>query len=73
VSGAAAIRPFLQAFSIRRVRYTADEVRAEIQAVEDLGLTDWVLWNASGRYPAAAFRRSEPTPVAAQAQAQERR
>lgn len=73
VSGAAAIRPFLQAFSIRRVRYTADEVRAEIQAVEDLGLTDWVLWNASGRYPAAAFRRSEPPPVAAQAQAQERR
>lgn len=55
----AKIRPFLQSFSIRRVRYTAAEVRAEIDAVEDLGLTDWVLWNASGRYPAAAFRRSE--------------
>lgn len=57
VEGAAKIRPFLQSFSIRRVRYTATEVRAEIQAVEDVGLTDWVLWNASGRYPAGAFRR----------------
>jgi hypothetical protein len=56
VSGSAKIRPFLQAFSIRRVRYTATEVRAEIEAVEDAGLTDWVLWNASGRYPAGAFR-----------------
>lgn len=56
LNGAAKIRPFLQSFSIRRVRYTAAEVRAEIQAVEDLGLTDWILWNASGRYPAAAFR-----------------
>ncbi len=58
IDGAARIRPFLQSFSIRRVRYTATEVRAEIQAVEDVGLTDWVLWNASGRYPAGAFRRA---------------
>jgi hypothetical protein len=56
IQGAATIRPFLQSFSIRRVRYTAAEVRAEINAVEELGLTDWILWNASGRYPAAAFR-----------------
>jgi hypothetical protein len=56
VDGAAKIRPFLQSFSIRRVRYTAAEVRAEIEAVEDVGLTEWVLWNASGRYPAGAFR-----------------
>lgn len=53
---AARIRPYLQAFTLRRPRYTAAEVRAQIQAVEDLGLTDWVLWNASGRYPAAALR-----------------
>jgi len=57
VQNAAEIRPFLQSFSIRRVRYTDVEVRAEIDAVEDLGLTSWVLWNASGRYPAGAFRR----------------
>ena len=29
--------------------------RDQIDAVHDLGLTDWVLWNASGRYPAGAF------------------
>ncbi len=57
VGGGARIRPFLQSFSIRRVRYTAVEVRAEIAAVEDLGLTDWVVWNASARYPPSAFKR----------------
>lgn len=65
VPNAAKIRPFLQSFSIRRVRYTAVEVRAQIDAVEDLGLTDWVLWNASGRYPAGAFRRREAPDLSA--------
>ena len=62
LSNPARIRPYLQSFSIRRVRYTATEVRAQIDAVHDLGLTDWVLWNASGRYPAGAFlSASAPT------------
>jgi hypothetical protein len=52
----ARIRPYLQAFTIYRVRYGPDEIRAQIQAVEDVGLTDWVLWNARGVYPPAAFR-----------------
>ncbi len=52
---AARIRPWLQSFSIRRVRYGPKEIRAQIDATHDLGLTDWVLWNASGRYPAGAF------------------
>ena len=59
----ATIRPYLQAFTLRRPRYTATEVRAQIQAVEDVGLTDWVLWNASGRYPAAAFRPKRRPPA----------
>jgi hypothetical protein len=54
----ATIRPYLQSFSIFRVRYTAAEVREQIRASEDLGLMDWVLWNSSGNYPAAAFRRT---------------
>jgi hypothetical protein len=54
----AKIRPYLQSFSIFRVRYTAAEVRAQIEATEDVGLTDWILWNASGNYPAAALRTS---------------
>ncbi len=52
----ARIRPFLQAFTIYRVRYGGPEIRAQIQAVEDAGLTDWVLWNARGVYPADALR-----------------
>jgi len=50
------IRPYLQAFSIFHVRYTPEEIRAQIRASEELGLTDWVLWNARGVYPAAALR-----------------
>jgi hypothetical protein len=50
------IRPYLQAFSIFHVRYTPEEIRAQIRAVEELGISDWVLWNARGVYPAAALR-----------------
>jgi len=56
----ARIRPYLQAFTIYRVRYGATEVRAQIQAVEDAGLTDWVLWNARGVYPPGALRPTDP-------------
>jgi hypothetical protein len=68
----AKIRPYLQAFTIYRVRYSSAEVRAQIQAVEDLGLTDWVLWNARGVYPAGALRpkrRATGHPVAEGAEA----
>ena len=64
---AARIRPYLQAFTIYRVRYGPEEIRAQIRAVEELGLTDWVLWNARGVYPAQALRpvRGRPTSAAA--------
>ena len=55
IPNAARIRPYLQSFSIRRVVYTATEIRAQMDATYDVGLTDLVLWNASGRYPADAF------------------
>ncbi len=58
---AAKIRPFLQSFSIRRARYTEKEIRAQIQAAYDLGISEWVLWNASGRYPPAAFEPADVT------------
>ena len=60
IANPAKIRPYLQAFTIYRVRYGPQEVRAQIQAVEDLGLTDWVLWNARGVYPPAALRPKVP-------------
>jgi hypothetical protein len=56
VPNAARIRPYLQAFTLGRPRYTALEVRAQIEAAQDLGLTDWILWNARGVYPAGALR-----------------
>lgn len=64
IPNAATIRPFLQSFSIRRVVYRAPEIRAQIDAVYDLGLTDWILWNASSRYPADAFLPAAPGAVA---------
>jgi|SRR5579884_460889 hypothetical protein len=55
---AAAIRPFLQAFTLgrRRPRYTAHEIREQIRAARDLGITSWVLWNPRSVYPREALR-----------------
>jgi hypothetical protein len=64
-SGAPAlVRPFLQAFTLGRPRYTSKEIRAQIRAVEDHGVRTWVLWNASGRY-----RRDALLPSAERARA----
>jgi hypothetical protein len=55
---AAEIRPFLQAFTLgrRRPRYTPFEIREQIRAVEDAGLTSWVLWNPRSVYQRDALR-----------------
>lgn len=56
--GAAAIRPFLQAFTLGRrlPRYTPFEIREEIRAAETLGIDSWVLWNPRSVYPRDALR-----------------
>jgi len=54
----AVIRPFLQAFTLGRPRYTAAQIRAQIRAVEDHGIRTWVLWNPGARY------RRDALPVA---------
>jgi hypothetical protein len=51
----AEIRPYLQAFTLGPPRYTAAEVRAQIRAVNDLGLTSWVLWNPRSAYEPGIF------------------
>src|SRR5881275_1704256 len=50
--GSAEIRPFLQAFTLGRrlPRYTPFEIREQIRAAEDLGITSWVLWNPRSVY-----------------------
>jgi hypothetical protein len=55
---AAEIRPYLQAFTLGRrlPRYTWFEIREEIRATEDLGLTSWVLWNPRSVYQRESLR-----------------
>jgi len=51
------IRPFLQAFTLRKPRYTPWYIREQIRAAEDLGIDSWVLWNARGVYDPEIFRK----------------
>ncbi len=43
------LRPWLQDFDLG-ADYTAEMVRAQIQAVYDAGLTSWMLWDPSNKY-----------------------
>ena len=64
---AAEIRPFLQAFTLGRrlPRYTPFEIREQIRAVEDLGITSWVLWNPRSVYQRDALRPKHGGPAPA--------
>lgn len=55
VPGAAAIRPWIQDFTLGEPRYGPAHVRAQIQAAYDLGIEEWVLWNPGNRYTAEAL------------------
>src|SRR5881409_1852863 len=61
---AAEIRPFLQAFTLGRrlPRYTPSEIREQIRAVEDLGITSWVLWNPRSVYQRDSLRPKRGAP-----------
>src|SRR6266568_2296404 len=56
--GSAEIRPFLQAFTLGRrlPRYTPSQIRDQIRAAEDLGITSWVLWNPRSVYQRESLR-----------------
>ncbi len=55
VPGAGRTRPWLQDFSLGKPIYAAAEVRAQIQATYDAGITEWILWNPGSRYTEAAL------------------
>ncbi len=55
IENAATVRPWLQDFTLGQPVYRAAHVRAQIQAVYDAGLDEWVLWNASSRYTPGAL------------------
>ena len=49
------LRPWLQDFSINH-KYEAKDVIAQIKAVEELGISEWLLWNSSSRYTEKAIK-----------------
>ncbi|MGH7480678.1 MAG: putative glycoside hydrolase [Longimicrobiales bacterium] len=51
----AAIRPWLQDFSLGEPEYGPAHVRAQIEATYDAGLDEWVLWNPASNYSAEAL------------------
>jgi len=63
----AEIRPYLQAFTLGRrlPRYTSFEIREQIRATEDVGLTSWVLWNPRSVYQRESLRPYRTAPVRA--------
>ncbi len=54
------LRPWLQDFSVN-YKYNAKEVIAQIKAVEDLGIKEWLLWNPSSRYNKEALNDLLPS------------
>src|SRR5437879_5261859 len=54
----AEIRPYLQAFTLGRrlPRHTPFDIREQIRAAEELGITSWVLWNPRSVYQRDSLR-----------------
>jgi len=50
------VRPYLQAFTLGKPRYTPWYIQEQIRAAEELGIRSWVLWNARGVYDPRIFR-----------------
>lgn len=48
------VRPWLQDFTATwvkgHIKYGAEQIREQIQAVYDAGYEEWILWNAANRY-----------------------
>ncbi len=52
----ATIRPWIQAFTQGGTSYGVPEIDAQLRAVEDAGLGEWLAWNPGSEYPAGAFQ-----------------
>ncbi len=64
VAGSTAeIRPYLQAFTLGRPRYTPEHVRDQMRAAADLGIHGWVLWNPRSAYDARIFQKTSTRPL----------
>lgn len=49
------LRPWIQDFDLLGVPYNAPEVRAQIKATYDVGLSSWLSWDASNKYSPGAY------------------
>ena len=49
------LRPWLQDFGLK-MDYGPAEVKAQIKATNDVGLSSWVLWSASNKYTQSALK-----------------
>jgi hypothetical protein len=56
---AATIRPWLQDFTLGPPRYGPAYVRAQIRAVYEVGLDEWILWNPSSNYTIEALATAD--------------
>jgi hypothetical protein len=62
LTGAATIRPWYQDFTLGPPHYGAPQVRAQIQAGYDNGISSWLLWNPGSRYGADELAPRSPSP-----------
>jgi hypothetical protein len=60
VPGAARVVPWYQDFTLGPPHYGAAQVRAQIRAGYDNGITSWVLWNPRSRYTESALEPGGP-------------
>lgn len=54
----AGIRPWLQDFTLGPPPYGDREVRAQIKATYDAGLSEWILWDPANTYTVAALKQA---------------
>lgn len=61
----AIVRPWLQSFTATwvpgHISYGGEEIKKQIQAVQDAGYEEWILWNAANRYPKEGLIEPEET------------
>jgi len=50
------LRPYLQDFSLFGVHYGAEQVKAQIQACDDVGVKNWLLWNPNSKFTKEALK-----------------
>ncbi|HEX6133275.1 MAG TPA: putative glycoside hydrolase [Longimicrobiales bacterium] len=59
IENAATVRAWLQDFTLGQPRYDASYVRAQIDAVYDAGLKEWVLWHPGSNYTVEALATAD--------------